>query len=816
MASWLRAHRGRPQERAAGAVLLAAVTAALAALVLPDLGVPSARPVLLVGSAWASVLAVVVGVLVHRPQRRRPWLALGVMLGCWALAQTGAVVGTLPGLGPSTGTGPWSGPAAGAEALMTAGQVVGAGLVARLFVRGRGRGRRAGAAPGPRVRGVDAGAVLDHVILLVTAALVVAQALALAVRDGTPGEVALGTSAAADVLLLALVLRFTVSRSGLPAATRVLVLGAVLSLGYHLAGTTTSLSTGPSGPLEAVAVAAFVLLGGAALTPSMPRALDVREHLPRRPASLRLLGLVPVVVAAPVLWFVTRSSAGAEGLPTGAFVCAGALLAALGMLRGVAALGASERAAEHDPLTGLRNRRGLGRAFDDRLADPDGLLLCLVDLDDFKGVNDTHGHEVGDELLVAVGAGLREAAGPDAVVARLGGDEFVVLLPAVPVPPAADGPVGDVGGAGPRRVHDATPGRLVAALQRPVRLGGQELRTSASVGVVHVVAPSSLPQALTRADIAMYEAKAAGKDGVTTYRPRMRTQVQRRQRLGEDLRLLLEGAPAARVGALVPHHQPLVLLETGEVVGSEALVRWHHPHLGLLPPVDFLGIAHDGGREADLDAHVLDAALAQVGAWLRAGLVPVPVSVNVTPASLLDGRLDVRVQRALRRHEVPAGLLRLEITEHEQVPASPEVVRVLRALSAEGVRLSLDDFGAGYTSLGYLQRFPVSLLKLDRSLVTAAEDGLGLLGGIAAMAQALELDVLAEGVETPDQRRLLVELGIRYGQGHLFSPALAAADMQALLRPAPPRPASGLPGPRRSDVGAVPPAGPRADLVAGG
>ncbi|WP_299036070.1 bifunctional diguanylate cyclase/phosphodiesterase [uncultured Pseudokineococcus sp.] len=767
--------RPRAETAAAGVVLLVAAGVAVCALFVPAL-----RPALLVGAAWASVAAVAVGVVVHRPARRRAWTAIGLMLTCWAGAQTWSALSP-----DGVRTAPLE--------AMVAGQLIGAALVARLFTGPRRCGRlRDHLAPGP---------LLERALLVAVVVLATAQLVA---RLGAPapGAPEVGTSglgvatAALDVLLLALVLRFVSSRSSLAVSTRLLVLGAVLGLGYHLAGAVVPDGPGPGSPLQAAGAACFVVLGGAALLPSMTRGLDGGPQVGRRAASVQLLGLVPLVGVAPALWLVERASATPGGLPTSAFVGAGAVIAALGMLRGVEALRSSERAADHDALTGLRNRRGLDASFRRLVQDPDGVLLCLVDLDDFKAVNDTHGHEVGDELLRAVAAALVRAAGSGAVVARLGGDEFVVLLPGTPVPRAPGSPAGGAPGAERRRVHDEVPARLVAAVQQPLSVAGHELRGSASVGVVHVVAPSTLPQALTRADIALYETKAAGKAGVTTYRPRMRTQVQRRQRLAGDLRLVLEGAPAARVGALVVHHQPLVLLETGEVVGSEALVRWHHPHLGLLPPVDFLTVAHDMGRDVDVDAHVLDLALGQVGGWLRAGLDAVPVSVNVTPASLVEGGLDARVERLLRRHGVPSRMLRLEITEHEQVPASPQVVRELQALQRAGVRISLDDFGAGYTSLGYLQRFPVSLLKLDRSLVTSLEDDLGLLAGIAAMARALRLDVLAEGVETADQRALLVDLGIRYGQGHLFSPALAAEHMEALLHPLVPADAgAGVPAP---------------------
>jgi len=761
----------RPHERLGLLVVVAA--GALAALV--TVVAAAAWPVVLAAVTLVALVAVVVGTAVRRPADRAGWAALAVVLGAW-------VASSAPGLLDGRG---------GAPALVAAaaGQGVGVVLLLRALLTGRPTARRR--------RG--AGGVVDLAILLVVAALVAAH-LVVAMQDGgrLTGAGAM-TTAALDVLLLALLLRFAVSRAGLTPASAVLALGAGLALVHHLVGVVAAPAGGAGAGLQAVAAAAVALLGGAALLPSMGTALRPRGH--RRAASLQLLGLAPLVAVSPVLWSVQeRADRAGDGLPTGAYVLVGALIALLGVVRGVLALRASERAADHDPLTDLRNRRGLEAAFDLRAASPDGLLLCLVDLDDFKQVNDTYGHEVGDELLRGVAAALLRAAGPEAVVARLGGDEFVVLLPGGHEQGRPDEAVTDA----PVRRHAGTPARLLAALQEPLRAAGHELRTRASVGVVHVVAPTTLHQAMTRADIAMYRAKAAGKDGVVDYRPRMRAEVQRRQRLAEDLRLLLEGASPARVGQLVVHHQPLVQLSTGQVVGSEALVRWHHPYLGLLPPLDFLDIAHEHALEPAMDALVLDTALRQVGRWLADGLAAVPVSVNVTPASLLGGGLDARVRRALAEHAVPAALLRLEITEHEQVPASPEVVSVLEVLEAVGVRVSLDDFGAGYTSLGYLQRFPVSLLKLDRSLVVAAREDAGeLLAGIAAMAAALRLDVLAEGVETVEQRDHLVGLGIRYGQGHLFAPALAVADMEALL------PRAGAPGPpaQRSGPGAADRAG---------
>ncbi|MEJ5867440.1 bifunctional diguanylate cyclase/phosphodiesterase [Pseudokineococcus sp. 5B2Z-1] len=773
----------RAERAALGAVLVVAAGAALAGAAAPGL-----RPALLAAAAWAAVAAVLVGVVVHRPPHRRAWAATGLMLACWAVGHTAALVAPGSGL---------------PQDAVAVGQVVGAGVVVRLVAGGLPRRRRRG-------REGDPGVLLEHLLLAAVVALAVADLVARLLRDGADGPGA--TGAALDVVLLALVLRFALSRTELGASARLLVVGALTGVGYHLGAAVHPSAAAPGGLLQVLGAVCLVVLGGAALLPSMDGALEPGGRS-ARPASGRLLGLVPLVVVAPALWALDRTS-GSAALPAGAVVGGGALLAALGMLRGVVALRASERAADHDALTGLRNRRGLDAAFRRMVRGPDGLLLCLVDLDDFKAVNDTHGHEVGDELLRDVAAALVRAAGPDAVVARQGGDEFVVLLPATPEALAPGGSASGAVDAERRRLHDGTPGRLVEALQRPRTVAGHDLRGSGSVGVVHVRAPSSLPQALTRADIALYETKAAGKAGVTTYRPRMRTQVQRRQRLAEDLRLVLEGAPAARVGSLVVHHQPLVLLETGEVVGSEALVRWHHPLLGLLPPADFLPVAHEGGRDVDVDAHVLDLALGQLADWRGRGLDAVPVSVNVTPASLVEGRLASRVERQLRRHGVPASLLRLEITEHEQVPASAAVVRELRALQDAGVRISLDDFGAGYTSLGYLQRFPVSLLKLDRSLVTSLEEDLDLLAGIAAMARALRLDVLAEGVETTEQRSALVDLGIRYGQGHLFSPALAAEHMAGLLPPVPPVPP--VPGDRstRSTGGRAPVPAPAVPLQA--
>ena len=724
--------------------------------------VPAWRSGAVVVASVLSVLLVAVGTAVHRP-RGAAWPLLGLMLALWGAG--GLLVQDRGHLDA------WS------TGLVWAGQAVAAGVVAHV---GRSAARRSERSAGDR---------LDLVVTATVLALVAAQLVAVVVAGrGDAGGVAVAT---VDVVLLGVLVRFTLTRRGLSTSSRLLLVGALLTIAYDL----TSALHGrrlalPGEPAQALGVSCVLVLGLAALHPTMTRAFAAETFARRRRPSGALLGMLPLVLVPAATWGVARVS-GVPGLPGWTVPVTGAVVAGLCLLRAAAALRSSEHLAEHDPLTDLANRRGLERAYDER--DPDvPHSLLLIDLDEFKQVNDTHGHDVGDALLREVRDRLTGAAAPSGLVARLGGDEFVVLVP------TADA--------------EAVAQRVLNHLETPVVVDHLVLRVGASVGLADDESPDGglLPLAglLTHADVAMYAAKGAGGGRVAPFHPDLRSAVAHRYTLGGEIRQLLAGR-APEVGHLEIHYQPLVDLRSGRAVGAEALVRWRHPLRGLLSPGEFLELVNDNDLDSTLDTVVLDDVLDQVARWRDQGRAVLPVSVNLTPDSLREEDLAARVLASLARAGVPAPLLHLEITEHERLHEDGPASRTLALLHEAGVHVHLDDYGAGWTSLDYLRRFPVRLLKLDRSVVsTVTGDGAPLVAGVQAMATALDLDVLAEGVETTGQRDRLLELGIRYGQGYLFSRPLPAAEYaEGFLPPADAGDAA--------DAAGTPPAGrPRAAVSA--
>ncbi|WP_432520519.1 putative bifunctional diguanylate cyclase/phosphodiesterase [Kineococcus sp. SYSU DK006] len=738
--------RAAPSRSALATWALCAAACTGAALVLL---VPSWRSAAVVLASVVSVALVGAGCLLHRP-RGAAWPLVGLMLALWGVA--GLHVQAVGELVPAATAAVWG------------GQAVAAVLVVGV-VRGRAAGGRRAREPGGR---------LDLVVIATVLALVGAQLVAVAAADheGVAGAVV----ASVDVVLVGMLLRFTVAARGLSASSWLLLAGGLLTVVYDL----TSALDGrrlalPGEPEQALGALCVLVLGAAALHPSMAVAFAPETFARQRPPSAALLGLLPLVGVPAALWWVAQRSS-VPGLPGWTVPVAGAVIAGLCLVRAAAALRSSEHLAEHDPLTDLANRRGLVRAYADP-APAGGRSLLLVDVDEFKQVNDTHGHDVGDALLLALRDRLLAATGPAGVVARLGGDEFVVLT-------------GTAGaGAVARRVLDA--------FGAPVVVDGLVLRVGASVGVADAGPGTPLAELLTHADVAMYAAKGAGGQRVAVFHPDMRAQVAHRYSLSSDIRRLL-GGRAPEVGHLEVHFQPLVDLRTEEVVGAEALVRWRHPEHGLLLPGAFLELVNSNDLDDQLDLSVLEDVLEQLARWRAAGHRSLPVSVNLTRASLDDPDLAERVLGALARTGVPASQLHVEITEHEPLPEDSPAARSLEVLSTAGVDVLLDDYGTGYTSLDHLQRFPVDVLKLDRSVVSAVtRASTPLVAGVQAMAAALDLQVLAEGVETPEQREHLLALGVRLGQGYLFSRPLPAAEYaDRFLGPAavpPPVPARGLP-----------------------
>ncbi|MEV5630607.1 putative bifunctional diguanylate cyclase/phosphodiesterase [Micromonospora tulbaghiae] len=421
-------------------------------------------------------------------------------------------------------------------------------------------------------------------------------------------------------------------------------------------------------------------------------------------------------------------------------------------------------AATHDALTGLSNRRHLLDEGSAQLTTrhADGVTaLVLIDLNHFKEVNDTLGHGAGDRVLIQVAERLRDAANPDDLVARLGGDEFAVLLRGLPAPAVA--------------AHRAE--ALLAALHDPLDLDGMRISVEASGGIAVAPATGGMPELLRRADVAMYQAKRAGQR-VATYAPARDTADLSRLTLGGEL------PRAVADHEFTVNFQPIVDLAGGEVIGAEALARWHHPTHGLIDPLRFLEAVERSGLLPAFAEAILDQALIAAGSWRDAGF-DLPVSVNVSPRSLLDARFPGAVLARLRAHDLPPDRLVLELTETLTLSQLDVVDRVLSRLRDSGVRLALDDFGTGYSSLSLLSRIPVHELKIDRSFVGAMEtapEAAAVIRSTLDLGRSLDLTVVAEGVESEPQRRALWELGCAAGQGHLFARPLPAAALLAALQ----------------------------------
>jgi diguanylate cyclase (GGDEF)-like protein/PAS domain S-box-containing protein len=421
--------------------------------------------------------------------------------------------------------------------------------------------------------------------------------------------------------------------------------------------------------------------------------------------------------------------------------------------------------AFHDALTGLANRALFTNRVEHALVLRNQLAraevaVLFLDLDDFKGVNDTLGHAAGDTLLRGVGVRLRDTLSPSYTVARLGGDEFAILIEEI---------------AGPASALDAAE-RIVTTLQKPFEIEGREVFVSASVGIALGTVADDL---LRAADVAMYRAKASGKAQYVMYMPTMAEDFVGRLELVAELR-------RARREEFVVHYQPVVDLESHAVVGVEALVRWAHPTRGLLPPSDFIALAEETGRIVDIGAWVLAEACAQVARWRAEtpGSAELTLNVNVSTRQVRPGVLVQAVRSALAESGLPAEALTLELTESVLARRHEELRAVLTDVADLGVRLALDDFGTGYSSLSLLQDLPVHTLKVDRSFVSALDEDAtrqGFVQAIVDLAHTLDVALVAEGMETAAETSELRRLGCLAGQGFHFAPPLGADEVGELL-----------------------------------
>lgn len=422
--------------------------------------------------------------------------------------------------------------------------------------------------------------------------------------------------------------------------------------------------------------------------------------------------------------------------------------------------------AYYDAVTGLPNRSLLVKLTEQALAearrDNSSGALMFIDLNRFKPINDSLGHDAGDILLREVGARFRAAMRDGDVVARIGDDEFVVAL-------------FDHAHSGHSSVVAQ---RLLAALDAPFVVGGHELRIGASIGIsVYPCDGNNAETLLRNADIALYRAKLSGANAYVYYSEEMNERSLERLKIEAGLRRALEK------DELVLHYQPKANLADGSIIGAEVLVRWQHPERGLVPPAEFIPIAEESGLIVAIGNWVLEQSCRQARKWHVEGQPPIRIAVNLSARQFGPG-LAASIRDLLLRHELPAWWLELEITESMLMNSAEHVIDMMDDLTELGVSLSLDDFGTGYSSLSYLKRFPIETIKIDRSFIKGTpEDGddCAIAAAIVSMSKQLKLRVIAEGVETSAQMDFMRSLGCDEIQGYLFSPPVTVEKFEAML-----------------------------------
>ena len=422
--------------------------------------------------------------------------------------------------------------------------------------------------------------------------------------------------------------------------------------------------------------------------------------------------------------------------------------------------------AFHDPLTRLANRNlfreRVQHALDRRRASD--LAVLFIDLDNFKTINDSLGHAAGDHVLVETAHRVRSTLRTEDTAARLGGDEFAVLLEDADVTAAA-------------RVAE----RIRGALGTPFWVLGQEVYISASIGIAIRRDGDAAGELLRNADVAMYTAKSKGKACFEIFEPAMHDAVVARLGMEAELRRAIERQE------FVVHYQPIVKLETGEIIGAEALVRWQHPTRGMVPPLEFIPLAEETGLIIPLGGWILRQACRQLAEWqkLRAGGEPFVMNVNLSSRQLVRDVIADEVAAAVDESGIRASWLVLEVTETVLMADPVAAATALKHIRDLGVRVALDDFGSGYSSLSHLRRFPIDIVKIDKSFVDdVARDGVesAIARGIIELGRAMSIQTVAEGIEADDQAEMLRTLGCDLGQGYFFARPLAADAWADLLR----------------------------------
>ncbi len=426
--------------------------------------------------------------------------------------------------------------------------------------------------------------------------------------------------------------------------------------------------------------------------------------------------------------------------------------------------------AAHDALTGVYNRKALMEKLDECLAGARRhdypVWVAFVDLDRFKYVNDRYGHAVGDRMLATVTSRLRSALRREDMIGRYGGDEFILVMQ----------------GDARHELSAQAIDRIMAAVCEPVTLDGHLMNITCSLGIaVYPTDGDTPPALLARADAAMYRAKESGRNLCQFYNAEIHQRVQERALIESTLGRALDN------GELFLHFQPQIELDSGRLIGAEALLRWQHPALGTLTPDRFVPFAEESTLINRIGAWVLEHACTQCAAWHHAGLGRLRIAVNLSIRQLNGVELIELVDRALHRSGLPADCLELELTESLMMADVELTMETLRALHDKGVQVALDDFGTGYSSFAYLKKLPLSCLKIDRQFVydlgdSGGDDGEVIVRTLIQLAHNLGLRVVAEGVERPDQLRILRSHGCDEIQGWLYSRALSASAFEGIAR----------------------------------
>jgi diguanylate cyclase len=716
-------------------------TMALSLVVLRDTGLAT-LPITLVGLTTA--VAVCVGRWLHRPTVTFPW-------NMFAFACVAFIVGA--GLRQALdGT-----PTAPVANVFTLAGYAGMFIAFVALLRNR------------RADGAGPHELVDGVIVCVAGASAALVFLALPVVDSqgwSAFTVLLGAYPVIDVavVFVAVLLYWTSANRVVSFWLLALTMTAMLvgDIGYAYIGTQGHVVGSPL--LDLPFVIAFGCFGAAALHPSMAALSDIQPRPVQSWSRARLVVLTPAMLVPSVVLILSRS-------PGADWICgaASSIVAILLLVRAVGAVGEHTMSqqdlryqATHDSLTGLANRSRMVERVEAfiRRSERDGgrVDLLFLDLDSFKMINDTWGHQTGDQVLRTAADRLRSIVDPSDIVARLGGDEFVVARYVTP---------------GQSRCGEVLAADIIDIFRAPLSETESAVVATVSIGLVRSTHPATAEGLLQDADTAMYRAKGAGRNRCVTFDSAMHDAVRRRV----ETELALRHALVRQQFLL--HYQPIVDLETCAVVGVEALLRWAHPSMGMIQPLDFIPVAEETGLIVEIGDWVVSEAMRQLSVWRTEGHTDLWVAVNVSARQLRDARLVDHVELALLRHDIPPDKLVVEITETAMMADERSASALLNRLRELGVSLAVDDFGTGYSSLGHLRTFPVSKVKIDRSFVSGLDtdnDDAEIVRAVVAMSLAMGLEVVAEGIETEGQRALLLKTGVRFGQGWLFGRAEAPED----------------------------------------